>query len=398
MLKKTLLLTVASLLTQNGLAASQLKSYKCNVCVDLDKTEVHYSWPISDKKITHIAPMKRSSLSYRIKANGKQLQEGVLMPTDAPQAVFKITPLNKNPQAKLQAQSLSLVAPSQHHYTLAQASKTMADAKALQASPYYGGEQLAFQIAPELGQGHFTLLAEAGQNLNSGDQYMLSVYDKNSSLALSMQTDKMVYRYGDDLQVKFSLDEGDKRFPIEEMQAFLVSPEGEKLSMNIIENDDGSYRAQKVLDSKLNARGQAWYVIVDVQTEIDGKSIKRRGQSAFAYAIPSAQIAKGRSLNTAHGLMSSDLSVNIDIEAINASRYEVEGTLYGMGDDGKMHPMMQAQSANWFEPGQHQLVLHFNQEYLKQSPFHAPFEVRYIRLIDQAQLAPVADYENISIR
>jgi len=75
-----------------------------------------------------------------------------------------------------------------------------------------------------------------------------------------------------------------------------------------------------------------------------------------------------------------------EIEAGAASRFQVSGVLYGTTSDGTLRPLALAQSASWIEAGHGSIGLDFDADIIAASGLHAPFEVRDLRLVDQATM------------
>ena len=81
----------------------------------------------------------------------------------------------------------------------------------------------------------------------------------------------------------------------------------------------------------------------------------------------------------------STVAVRIGVETVMASRYMVSGALYGTGADGRLHPAAIAQTAAWLGNGRGTLDLRYDASSVD-GALHAPWELRDLRLVNQADL------------
>ncbi|HOV58915.1 MAG TPA: DUF4785 family protein, partial [Rhodanobacteraceae bacterium] len=105
-------------------------------------------------------------------------------------------------------------------------------------------------------------------------------------------------------------------------------------------------------------------------------------KTAFAVAQPTARF--DGALQREDG---AALALRIGVEVAAASRYQVSGVVYGSAADGSLQPLAMAQSAAWLEPGQASVRLQVDDASLRAGGLAAPFELRDLRLTNQADLS-----------
>jgi len=118
----------------------------------------------------------------------------------------------------------------------------------------------------------------------------------------------------------------------------------------------------------------------------NGTNIQRDTRTAFAVAQPTARMTGQYQFDA------FSLRVTLPLQIGAPGRYGVGGTLYATAPDGIAHPIAVAQSAAWFEPGEHALTLAFDRASLPLG-YHAPFELRYVELKDQTRQAQLETRE-----
>ena len=81
------------------------------------------------------------------------------------------------------------------------------------------------------------------------------------------------------------------------------------------------------------------------------------------------------------------LTLSMGIQAAMASRYQLAGTLYGTRSDGSLVPAAVAHSAAWLGVGTASITLNFDGSSMTESQLKAPYELRDLRLINQADMS-----------
>ena len=155
--------------------------------------------------------------------------------------------------------------------------------------------------------------------------------------------------------------------------------------MKFAHNTDGSFNASFTPDAAHAVGPQLWEAHVFTAAN-DGKlSVLRDAKTAFAVSAPTAHFAGAAQAHTD----AAGVHATFDLDAGAASRYQVSGVLYGTASDGAMRAVAIGQSASWLEAGKGQIGLSFDADIVGASGLHAPFEVRDLRLIDQATMSLV---------
>lgn len=79
--------------------------------------------------------------------------------------------------------------------------------------------------------------------------------------------------------------------------------------------------------------------------------------------------------------------LEFDVEVATASRYQIGGVLYGTDQSGVRVAVAAAQSAQLLLPGVHGMTLFYGQDILDGLAVGAPWEIRDLQLVDQADMA-----------
>ena len=75
------------------------------------------------------------------------------------------------------------------------------------------------------------------------------------------------------------------------------------------------------------------------------------------------------------------------VQAASASRYQLAATLFGTNKQGALVPAAVAHSAAWLDSGEASINLRFDAASLKESGLAAPYELRDLRLTNQADMS-----------
>jgi hypothetical protein len=138
-------------------------------------------------------------------------------------------------------------------------------------------------------------------------------------------------------------------------------------------------RAVATLPADAAVERGLWEAQVFAEGRDGDRRVQRDGRVAFAVAQPTARlVGEGRASR-------SGLRFELPLQVRSPGRYEVAATLFATGTDGLAHPVAQAASAAWFEPGTRSLTLAFGRE-LVPLGYGAPFEVRELTLKDQSRM------------
>ncbi|HAT8591746.1 TPA: DUF4785 family protein [Legionella pneumophila] len=354
------------------------KSYECENCSQLSHENLHDKWEITNEPLNNNISNVRRSYGYKERISLEQLQRGVIISTLAPGAVVRITPLqNKS------IPELLIKTPKNQLLPLKEASSLYNQDDEVGNNPLaITKHQAMLQIKPELGYGKFILKSKDITNKNA-DTYMISVLDKFSITYLEVETDSLHYQYGDKLKATISLHNDITEYDVNDVDARLVGPKGQVISLNLTKLKSNVFEGTATLDSELNDRGENWYLETDVQTEYGQEIIRRSGHTAFSYSIPSASLMNVKKLS------SKPLTFVVTVDVATASRYALQSVLFQKNGKGEARPIQTSQRAQWLEPGKHVLQFTFdNHNQLSDDNLY----LGYLRLIDYGQLKTVYQY------
>jgi len=370
-----------SLTTKNSLTAPPAPLLNKN------KESVNFSWAINSGYVpnpTNVLSSSEESVEYWQNISGRELNLGLKVYTSAPGALVRITEKGKNLsglQAKtlagLQPLDLDIITPRGKKMTNGRAMSLKASPQTLRdaGSPFPNGTT-GFKFKENLGSGTFIL--KNNQKLNPNKEYVLHVFDKNSQQRLSVTRNQSTYKVGDMLTLEGDLTNNYKGMNINSVTGFVLSPSGKTMPLKIKQGSNGQFKAALPLNQKAEYGG-LYEAYIDASTMNQGQAIKRRVKTAFAISNPTA------SMHAVSGTLQQGLPVTLKIKDVG--RYEVRGVLYGMNNQGRSIPFMAASSAQWFDRGQQNLVLKFDQAIIAKSGLKAPFEIKHLQLFDQSRMA-----------
>ncbi|KTD20386.1 Uncharacterised protein [Legionella lansingensis] len=361
------------------LPTAPVTPYDCKQCEGLSHDELNTSWLTEDKPFDEEIIHSRISRKFRIKATAEQLNKGVVIYTQAPSAVIHITSasqLTSKPE-------FYITSHKGEKLKLQEASSLFSKDESLQNTVFSDG-LLALQLKEEVGAGRLILSSTPGTLKGNEGPFIISVYDKDAPTYLKIETDKARYRHGDQLKLTVRLSDKDFNYPIDDINATLISPTGDPIELNLKQTNDNLYEAKVDLQSDKNSQGENWYIEVETSTVINNETIVRHAHTAFSYVIPSAAIRK---IKTQIG---KPFSFSAKVEVATGSRYAVEAVLFGSDAQGALHPITTVQSAAWLAPGKHDI--HFSFDSDLKSDYKAPYYVGYLHLIDFGQLKPVYEH------
>ncbi|RUR07333.1 DUF4785 domain-containing protein [Legionella sp. km772] len=352
-----------------------IKSYECERCGNLSHELLKDSWLLVNQPLPPISSNKQQSYSYRQKVSTEELQKGVALSLLGSRAIIRVSPINKAPSL-----ALSLKTPSQKTMSLQEASSLYSENQSLEPS-FSPNNETIVQIKPELGKGSF-ILKSLGQDHNNSS-YMINVLDKFSLTHLDVETKSLFYHYGDILRVHINLNDEDNDYDAEDIEAFLVDPAGKTIPMMVKEINPNQFEASHLLTSEQSDNGENWYVKVEVEAECGEGTIKRSGQTAFSYSIPSATLIELKKQ------ASSPLTFSAKVNVATASRYSLQGVLFKKTAQS-LNALETAQTGIWLEPGIHSIEFTFdNSAQLAEDQLY----LGNLRLIDYGQLKMVYQYD-----
>lgn len=359
-----------------------LHSYECSNCDSLSHEDLSTRSPASNYSATPTVRQQQKSKKYTIATTLKQLQQGVALNTLAPGAVIRIIPQHQN---NFPVQ-FTLQSPTQGTLALKNASSLYAqDEAAAEANPLLDKPSIALQLRQDLGYGQFILQTNSAIAGHENDPYVIHVFDKFSSVYLTVATDKSLYHYGDEFTATISLGDDAIGYPIDIITAKLIAPDGTSTNLDVSALDKNVYKATAHLTTEKSYWGENWYVEAQAETNVGSDVVKRYAHSAFSYAIPSAEI---RTLNPLKA--ETPFHFTAHIEVATGSRYVLQAVLLGT-QNGKTMPIELTQSASWLSPGMQKISFSFSPELA--SLYEAPYYLSGVKLIDYGQMKPVFAYD-----
>ncbi|NOZ79932.1 MAG: DUF4785 family protein [Acidobacteria bacterium] len=350
---------------------------------------VSFSWTLkADQKIElGVRPVTRVSREYWQRVTAGQLAKGISVPVVTPGAVLRINPMGKAAAAKAQDINLSqleIITGSQRHLDMNAATETIArEADLDQAGFAFPKGTMAFRLKPELGTGTFTIRAQ-GLKEAAATPYLVSVVEPHSPVVLAVTAHGQAILPGSAFTASVQLENGTQPIQVTRVSAAVISPDGHITPVQVRKTANGtlvaSYQPQR-LDP--NAVGM-WEMKISTEGTLKGQTVLRDIRTAFAYSLPTARLTGDVAIDTVPG---GGIVAHLGIESSAEGRYEVRGILYGTAANGTLQPMGIADTAAWLPDGVNSLALTFGPRIIKRAGFHAPYEVRGLRLMDQSRMS-----------
>jgi hypothetical protein len=320
---------------------------------------------------------KQTSFSYTKRITEAQLEQGLTLPILTPGAVLRITALQDKTLP-----SFTLKTPMASFQKLEECSSLYSSDEALAESLPTDLHQTIVQIKPELGRGTFVLKTKE-KGLSANNTYVVSVFEKHSSIQLEIDPSSLHYKYGDEFKALISLKEKERTYPISYINAVLISPKNQMFPLTLKKLQEDQFEASTLLNFEEETHGGNWYIEVAVASHNVILPVYRTGKAAFSYSIPSA------SLSNIQKISSNPLILRAQIHTATASRYSLQGLLLHQDNKGALIPFETAQSTQWLEPGEHTIELHFeNPDQIEEDKiFFGP-----LYILDYGQLKKVYEY------
>jgi len=353
-----------------------VKAYECDVCSKLSHENLQDKWEITAQPLNRKISNRQKSYSYREEVTAEQLHAGVVLPTLAPGAVMRITPLQDRALP-----NLILKTPDNQVLSLQQASVLYSEDEAFGDKSITTKHQTMIQIKPELGFGNFTLKSKKS-NAKPKQHYLISVFDKFSTSYLQVETDSVHYQFGDKLTATITLKDDDTNYTSDKVEATLVSPTGEMTPIELTKINHNQYEGTASLSSGVNDHGENWYIEASVSANYGDHFLRRSGHTAFSYAVPSASLLNVKKIST------KPLTFVATLDIATASRYALQSVLFRK-NGGEAKPIETSQKAQWLETGRQ--VIQFTFDNSSQFADDMLY-LGYLRLIDYGQLKTVYQY------
>jgi len=342
---------------------------------DLDRTPVALSWALDAEQALDARPQPfvRESREYWLDASEAELQRGVALTLSAPGAVVRISPHRGNRGAGLAASDLR-IGVAGRRVDAAQAFRSVAGEDELRAAGLDVPQgSLALRLSDAVGAGVLTLSAPTARGA-----YLVHVFEPASGVVLRLGAERDGISSGQAMRVHASIDGAPS---LARIGGIVSAPDGHAQDIDFVRQADGRYVATFTPDPA-HAGGPGLWEAHAFATAGGKQAVPRDAKTAFAVSAPVARFGgRATRIDAAGGA----IAVRVDVEAMQASRYMVSGVLYGTGADGSLRPAALAQSAAWLGQGGGTIELRYDASNID-AALHAPWEVRDLRLVNQADL------------
>lgn len=322
-------------------------------------------------------PFREQSREYWIDASEAELRRGVNLPTSATGALIRFSP-HAGARATLAREDLQ-ISNGARRLSADQAIQALASEDELRAAGMDVPQgSVVLRLSEAAGSGMLQISARSAQ----GD-WLIHVYEPASKVVLNLQAAKDSVLAGDALVITASMEGGAS---LQGLAGLLSAPSGFSQSFDFVRQRDGSFRASVVPDAR-HAGGHGLWEIHAFGNAVNGKqTIQRDARTAVAVSVAGARLS-GAAEPLPSLSRQREVAVQLAVEVEVASRYQLAGVLYGTSADGQLRPAAVAHSAAWLERGQTTMQLRFDAAALTPSGLKAPYELRDLRLLDQADMS-----------
>lgn len=345
---------------------------------NLDRQPVSMSWAIDSSQAldTRPTPFVQQSREYWIDANADQLHQGLALSTSANGAVIRMSPHAGNTSV-IDASSLSIRANGKS-YTSSEAVRSAADQDALRAAGMdVPAGSVVVKLADALGSGHIELIAPT-----AAGSYLIHVFEPASEVVMSLQAERDTVLAGDWVRITAAI----AGATLDRADGLLSAPDGYSQAVSFLRQRDGSYVANVRPDASHAGGFGLWEIHAFGNASNRQVSVPRDARSAFAVSVATARLSG--SIEKQAGLSrDGGMTLAIGVFAESASRYQLAATLYGTRIDGSLAPAAVAHSAVWLDAGAGDISLRFDAASLQGTALRAPYELRDLRLINQADMS-----------
>lgn len=342
---------------------------------NLDRVPVAVSWAVDPAQALDARPQAfvRDSREYWIDASADQLQRGIDLGLSAAGAVVRLSPHRDTTAARLVAGDIQLSVNGQR-LDNAQAVRSVADADELRAAGMDAPQgSVALRLSDSVGSSGVKLALPT-----AAGSYLVHVFEPASPVVLHLGAERDGVSAGQDVRVRATLDGAAS---IARIGGIATAPDGYSQDVEFVRQADGSHVADFTPDAA-HAVGPGLWEVHAFATAAGRNGVPRDAKTAFAVSAPVARFDGSAARVDAKG---GGLVVRVGVESVAASRYMVSGTLYGTGADGALHPVAVAQSAAWLADRNGTIELRYDASSIDGAA-HAPWEVRDLRLVNQADL------------
>jgi hypothetical protein len=362
---------------------ARLSSQAAKAVATLESEPVQFAWRLDTAAALQpvAQPHLASSKEYWDRRSADELAAGVVIPTSAPGAIVRLSPVGDASAKALEARQLILRKGDQA-FANGAGMQALADSETLEKGsvPFPVGSTV-FRIDPALGAGRFELQVP----MASGDA-VVHVYEPDSPVHLDLKASRVGYQAGNEIRIEARLVDAGRARGVDEISGLITSPGGQVRELSFVADKAGGYRAGLPADF---AAESGIGGLFEVQAFASAKSTQgqllRDARTAFSYSVPSARFT-GAVRTVPVRMRDPVVYVEFDVEVAAASRYQIGGVLYGTDKSGAKVPVAMAQRAERLEPGVHGMTLLFGPDVLDGASAGAPWEIRDLQLVNQADM------------
>jgi hypothetical protein len=349
------------------------------VTADLERAPITVSWALdaSQPLTANPAAFVAESREYWIDASQADLQRGLSLALSAPGAVIRLSPHGGRSSATIAVSDVQ-ISVAGRRVDNGVAIRSIASADELSAAGMDAPQgSVALRLSDTIGAGPVQLAVPTANGA-----YLVHVYEPASSVTLNLGAERDNVSGGEALRIHASVVGANA---LDRIGGLVSAPDGSSQTITFARQSDGSYLASVVPDVAHAGDRGLWEV--HAFAVVAGRvAIPRDAKSAFSVSVPVARLdgSVERSVDKAG---SRDVAVQVGVESVAASRYQVSAVLYGTASDGALKPAVIAQSAAWLGVGHDRIELRYDADSLAKSGMSAPYELRDLRLVNQADMS-----------
>ncbi len=354
-----------------------------SVAATLDRAPAAMAWALAPDAALDARPQVHiaESREYWIDASADDLKRGLVLSTTAKGALVRLSPHGGDATMAIAPADISVRANGQLHAGK-DALRSVANADELAAAGMDApGGTLVFKLADEVGAGRIELVAA-----NARSAFLVHVFEPNSEVVLALSAERDNVLAGETIRFRAHMQGGGS---IDQLAGSVRAPGGEAMDVSFTRQADGSFVALAKPDAAFAGQQGLWELHVFGQARKDSLDVQRDARTAFGVAVASARFDGSieqvrRSARTNNGL-----TLRLGVEVADASRYQIAGVLYATDAGGRLKPAAIAHAAAWLDAGVGTIELGFDANTLAASGLRAPYELRDLRLINQADMSLV---------
>lgn len=344
----------------------------------LETQTLHFSWVLpEDQKIAEQQPFVRESKEYWTRVPGAELAKGTTLHTTAKGALIRLSPISGEAKgvAAIAADDVVLSANGRTFQGRQAMANSASDAELKMLGTDFPDGTLAFQLRDDIAPGAITLSLP-----KVASDYLVHVFEPNSSEVLELSMDRIVASHGQTYKVLAHFNGNES---LDSIDGLVSAPNGATFDLNFKRAADGSYVAELAHDALAGEGPGLWEVHAFASAK--GASVQRDAKTAFSSSVPRARLSTGgKAMQEDDGSLTTSFKLKVAAE----SRYEVRATLWGM-DGGKLRPAAQASAAAVLAPGNRGIDLVFDAATMAKAGVRGPYQLRDITLIDQVDLGTI---------